>query len=156
MRSALPCDVLCYEVCSAMRSALPCVCSAGVWHAGEKRQGCLVSSAPHQKAHSVFQFVPGDEFSFGRVLLFFNFRVRIQGTEDQLLRLAKVQILLFTGLDPKCHLPVLSMHPSTQEVIVETQRIGKVIVCAQHPDQANFAPTDFLLLPWPRHMHAEF
>ena len=128
---------------------------SGVWHAGEKRQGCGVSVAPHQKAQSVFQFVSGDEFSFGRVLFFFGVRVQIPGTDAQLLRFAKVQILHFTGLSPKCNLPVLSMHSSNKEVIVETRRIGKVIVCAKHPDQTNFTPTDFLLLPWPRHMHAE-
>ena len=106
-------------------------------------------------AYSVFQFVSGDKFSFGRVLFFFNFNVRIPGQEVKELRFAKVQILHFSGLDTKCNLPVLSMHVSNAEVIVETRRIGQVIVCAQHPDQNNFTDTDFLLLPWPRHAHAD-
>jgi hypothetical protein len=125
--------------------------TSGVWHAGEKRQGCLLSSAPHRKAYSVFQFVSGDEFGFGRILYFFEYKVRIPGTAPQALRLAKVQVLHFVGLDPKCKLPVISMHPSNREVVVEIGRIGKVIVCARHPDENNFTAADFLHLPWPRH-----
>jgi hypothetical protein len=129
--------------------------TSGVWQAGEKRQGCEMSSAPHAKAYAVFQFVSGNEFSFGRVLFFFEHKVRSPGTE-QVLRFAKVQILYFSGLDTKCNLPVLSMHASNKEVIVKTRRIGQVIVCAQHPDQNTLTATDFLLLPWPRQGTQEY
>jgi hypothetical protein len=135
-----------FESCRKIKS--------GVWHSGERREGCLTSSEPHKKAQSVFKFNSGHDYSFGRILFFFECIVKVTGT-PQSLRFAKVQILLFSQCDPKCKLPVLSMHPSNREVIVEMRHIGPVIVCAQHPDQKNFTPTDFLLLPWPRHVDSE-
>jgi hypothetical protein len=128
-----------FESCRKIKSDM--------WHSGQRRQGCIKSSEPHKKAHSVFKFISGDEFSFGRIWFFFECRVQIPGVTPQLLQFAKVQLLL---CDPKCKLPVLPMHPLNPEVVIEVRRIGPLIVCAQHPDQTVSTPTDFLLLPYGR------
>jgi hypothetical protein len=128
----------------------PCrIITSGVWHLGERRTGSVDAAAPHRQAHSLFQFTSGDPFSFGRILFFFELAVPMHASAPSPLRLAKVQILKYLGPDQKTKLPVLIMNSRNKEAIVSVERIGRVVVCAQHPD-VTLSTGRFLLLPWPR------
>jgi len=123
----------------------------GVWHSGERRSGAVNSAAPHNLAQSVFEFVSGDEFMFGRILFLFEIEFPVPQNPKGKRKLAKVQILDYVAPDDLTRLPIVVMSSANREAIVELTRIGRVIVCARHPNP-NEGADRFLVLPWPRQM----
>jgi hypothetical protein len=100
-------------------------------------------------------YTPGDTFLFGRVLYFFELKVHAPVSAGfEMVKLAKVQILDYLGPDAQTKLPVeavVTMSGQNRQVIVELKRIGRVIICARHPDpDPNAEPDRFSILPWPR------
>ena len=105
-------------------------------------------------SQSLFEFTPGDKFLFGRVLFFLELKVHAPVSAGfEMVKLAKVQILDYLGPDAQTKLPVVTMSGQNRQVIVELKRIGRVIICARHPDpDPNAEPDRFLILPWPRQL----
>ncbi len=54
----------------------------------------------------------------------------------------------FVGLDAQTRHPVVRLHVNSSQMNMD--RIGPVIVCAEHPDPGVFGAHHFLVLPWPR------